>query len=595
MPERLRSLWFVIATAFRADPWRAGLTSVLVPAMGVGGAAIALWLKLLADAATAGRPTQAVLAAIALAVTVSFDSVLGVALGKVRFTLQERIGLLLERRLVELASGMPGLEHHERPEYLDRLEHLRAERSTLGQGIGAVVMSAAVIAQGLGTVALLASVHPTLLLLPLLGLPTLITSAHAATLHDHAKQATAEQARLASHYLRMATSLGPAKEVRLFGLRYEIRRRHQDLLSAMRRTQVQARLGGAAWEAAGSLVFVTGYVAAILFVIRRATLGLVTPGDVFLTMRLASQVNGNVVAVSQMVGWLQEVLLIAGHFRWFVRQADAAQQRTTGRPSLPAPTRLRRGLVLEHVSFRYPGTHTDVLHDVNLFLPAGRIVALVGDNGVGKSTLVKLLCGFYAPTSGSITVDGVDLADIPVDDWRTRLSGAFQDFCRFEFTAQKTVGVGDVTGIDNQQWVWQAVNEAGAGEVISALPNHLATQLGRTFQGVDLSEGQWQKFALARSRMCREPLLYVLDEPTASLDAESEHALFSQMTASARRSAEQGAITLLVSHRLSTVRDADLIVVLEQGRVLEVGSHAELLTAGRLYARLFSLQARAYQ
>ena len=590
MRKSLRPLRFIFATAFRADPWRTALVCVLVPILGLSYAAIGWWIKLVVDGVVSHRPREALLAVAALAACVSLAGIARLGLARMRIKLQEQTGLLLERRLVELAASIPGLEHHERPDYLDRLEHLRAERGMLGQAIGSVVMSSSVLVQLLGTVALLASIHPILLLLLLLGLPSLWTSARAVTVMDTAKRATAGHVRLASEYAAMATSLGSAKEVRLFGLGEEILRRHRDLGERVLSARARARLMGTLWEGTGSLVFIAGYTGAIAFVSYRVAHGLATPGDVLLTLQLGGQVNGSLAGVVQVAGSFKTMLLVAEHFLWFV---DYAQGASSGRA--PAPSRLDHGVALEHVSFRYPATETDVLADVNLVLPPGTTVALVGDNGAGKSTLVKLLCGFYQPTEGRITVDGTDLADIDVDRWRARLSGAFQDFCKFEFIAQEAIGVGDVAAIDDRARVREAAEQGGAAPVFDALPEGLSTQLGRTFEGVDLSEGQWQKLALARSRMPRRPLLYILDEPTASLDAASEYELFTHIVSTGRQAASEGAITLLVSHRMSTVRAADLIVVMEGGRVVEMGTHTELMSAPRLYAELFALQSTAYE
>jgi ATP-binding cassette subfamily B protein len=240
---------------------------------------------------------------------------------------------------------------------------------------------------------------------------------------------------------------------------------------------------------------------------------------------------------------------------------------------------------------------------VNLDLPAGTVVALVGENGAGKTTLVKLLCRMYQPESGRILVDGVDLARMPADTWRRRLAGAFQDFFRFEFQARQAVGLGDVPRLEDEPAIMAAVGCAGASDVVEGLQAGLDTQLGPTWPGgVDLSFGQWQKFALARGFMREQPLLLVLDEPTAALDAETEHALFERYAAAARggRSTKgaggqgDGRITLLVSHRFSTVRMADLIVVLDGSRVVEVGSHEELVAKGGTYAELYGIQAAAY-
>jgi ATP-binding cassette subfamily B protein len=249
----------------------------------------------------------------------------------------------------------------------------------------------------------------------------------------------------------------------------------------------------------------------------------------------------------------------------------------TERAKLSAPKRLTEGIQMEHVSFAYPGTQRRVLDDVNLALKAGSVVAIVGENGAGKSTLVKLLCRLYQPDAG-------------------RIAGAFQDFFRFEFRARHTVGLGDRPRLDDEPAVIAAVDRAGADDVIHKLSAGLETQLGPTWpSGVDVSFGQWQKLALARGFMRDHPLLLALDEPTAALDAETEHALFERYAAAARAHAEDGRITILVSHRFSTVRMADLIVVLDGAKVVEVGTHEELIAKNGQYAELYEIQASAYR
>jgi ATP-binding cassette subfamily B protein len=289
---------------------------------------------------------------------------------------------------------------------------------------------------------------------------------------------------------------------------------------------------------------------------------------------------------SRRLAWLEDYARAIGE------QADA-----------PAPKRLARGLRLEQVSFTYPGSGRRALEDVNLDLPAGRVVALVGENGAGKSTLVKLLCRLYQPDSGRILADGVDLARMPAEEWRSRLAGAFQDFFKFEFQARHTVGLGDLSRLEDKPAVAAAISRAGAGDAIDAMKAGLETQLGATWPGgVDVSFGQWQKLALARGFMREHPLLLVLDEPTAALDAETEHALFERYAAAARGGRlgdgapedADGRIILLVSHRFSTVRMADLIVVLDGARVVEVGNHATLVAKGGAYAELYAIQAAAY-
>jgi ATP-binding cassette subfamily B protein len=223
-------------------------------------------------------------------------------------------------------------------------------------------------------------------------------------------------------------------------------------------------------------------------------------------------------------------------------------------------------------------------------------VAIVGENGAGKTTMIKLLAKMYEPSSGQILIDDTPLSTITPDSWRSRLAGAFQDFFRFEFAARHAVGLGDVPRLDDEAAVTAAVGRAGAGDVVERLPAALATQLGATWpNGVDLSYGQWQKLALARGFMRDRPLLLILDEPTAALDAETEHALFERYATAARDAAANGRITILVSHRFSTVRMADLIVVLDGSRVVEVGTHADLVGRHGHYAELYGIQAAAYQ
>jgi ATP-binding cassette subfamily B protein len=254
------------------------------------------------------------------------------------------------------------------------------------------------------------------------------------------------------------------------------------------------------------------------------------------------------------------------------------------------------GIRLEGVSFSYPNSDRPILRDVDLHVRAGSSLALVGENGAGKSTLVKLLCGLYAPTGGRILVDGVDLATVPVQEWRSRIAMLFQDFARFELRLRDNVGVGDLRLIDDDAALDAALGAARAKGVKALLPDGLEGLLGRQFgDGTELSGGQWQSLGLARASMRTTPLLLALDEPASALDADAEHALFERFVDRSRQVRESaGAVTLFVSHRFSSVRTADHIVVLDGGTVLEEGSHQALTRRGGLYAELFALQARVY-
>ena len=247
------------------------------------------------------------------------------------------------------------------------------------------------------------------------------------------------------------------------------------------------------------------------------------------------------------------------------------------------------------MSFRYPGTDAPVLRDVDLHLRAGTTVAVVGDNGAGKTTLVKLLTGMYRPTTGAVLVDGVDLADLDIASWRRRVSGAFQDFLRLEATARTTVGVGDPASLADDGRLDRAVDRGGARAVVDRLAGGLDAHLGKTYaDGAELSGGQWQRLAIARSMVPEAPLCLVLDEPTAALDPEAEQLLFDSYRRTAEETGARGAVTVLISHRFSSVRMAHEIVVLRDGAVAEQGTHEQLLALDGHYARMFRQQADAY-
>jgi ATP-binding cassette subfamily B protein len=314
---------------------------------------------------------------------------------------------------------------------------------------------------------------------------------------------------------------------------------------------------------------------------------------VLLVLAAGSRLSSYIGATVGEIGFLRGVWMDGSRRLAWLEDYAASLVAQADRP---VPATVRDGIRFDHVSFTYPGTSRVVLDDVSLTFPAGSVVAIVGENGAGKSTLVKLLAKMYEPSSGTIFVDETPLARVPADAWRARLAGAFQDFFRFEFHARWTVGLGDVPRMDDEPAVSRAIERAGANDVVARLTSGLDTQLGPTWPGgVEVSFGQWQKLALARGFMRDHLLLLVLDEPTAALDAETEHALFERYAAAARDDSNGGRITILVSHRFSTVRMADSIVVLDGARLVDVGSHDELMAKGGQYSQLYGIQAAAYR
>ncbi|HEV7639904.1 MAG TPA: ABC transporter ATP-binding protein, partial [Gaiellaceae bacterium] len=496
--------------------------------------------------------------------------------------------------LSALSQGSRGLDHHERADFADRMEMLRNEGNPLYRGVQVVMNLISLGAQFALTVFLLGRLQPVLLLLLALGIVPLLTDRWAWNRINAAYVATAPSSRLSAHLLGLATSPRAAKEIRVFGLEAELRRRlaesHHNQEAPLARAQRAAMLV----SAAGQAVFALGYIGGLLLVVRGAIAGHHSVGDVVLAVTLAAQVNG---LVFQAAGVLQFVQLSAkayGRLAWLRALVNDLYPR---RPTIRAvPPSLEDGIRLERVGFRYPGTNTEVISDIDLHLPAGTTVAFVGENGAGKSTLVKLLCRFYDPTEGRITVDGVDLGEFDPADWRERIAAGFQDFVRFGFLARESVGVGDIAAIDDEHAVLAALERADARDLVAGLPGGLETQLGSEGgDGVELSGGQWQKIALGRAMMRTKPLLLILDEPTSALDAHAEHILFERYVASARAVARAtGGIAIFVSHRFSTVRMADQIVVVDGGSIVEHGAHHELIANGRLYADLYNLQAAAY-
>ena len=569
------------------------LTFLAVATSLVAGAAavsVSLWLKLILDGAADGDPTRVTVLAVALAATVTLQvsattiSVLYLA------RLQFACGVQLVCRIMQAAGGSPGIDHFERPEYADRISLLKSQTNYVSGFLPVLGDGVALTGRVALTAVLLAGVHPALLLLPLLALPSFWAGTRAERVVNAANVATAEHNRREAHLFGLATTASPAKEVRIFGLGAELADRRQREWDHVTDTVARAQLRAGLLRTAGWLPFAVGYLAAVAVALAAAGRGDATAGDVLLVMVLAGQVNAQVAHVLQIASRSATAVRVLGHLFWLEDYAREAMRRATPVEPAPVPEALAHGIDLDGVSFHYGGD--DVLRDVTLHLKAGSSVAIVGENGAGKTSLVKLLCRFYEPTSGSITVDGIDLRRFDVAEWRRRLAGGFQDFARIELTLQESVGIGDIPSVGDPVAVGAALDRVGA-----ELPVDLDQQLGQQWLGgVDLSEGQWQKVAMARAMMRQDPLLLLLDEPTSGLDAHAEHALFELFAGvAAETAARTGAIALFVSHRFSTVRMADHIVVLAGGRVVEEGDHESLMAAGGLYQELYGIQAKAYQ
>ena len=596
MADLASNLGTMLRASWRADRLRSAGALVTTGLIPVTRPLRAIGLGVFVDGVISGDHRRMVTGVAIVAGLTGVNRMLDWASLTIRMRLREHTILFLDQKVMELAAGAPGLEHHERPDLQDHMELLRIDRGYLVNPFMPIAWTLASVIQIAVTVLVLARLHPVLALLPVAGVPSLLATIRVEGMREKVRRQEAERTRLLLHLLELTTEAPAGKEVRVFGLADELVRRHREVFDDVERAQVRFNVRSALIMATGWTTFALGYMAAIAFVALRAVDGALSVGAVVITFSMGAQINGQLSELVANITWFSRTANAIGRFRWLQKYADEAEAAVTPRDPRPAPERLRDGVTLDDVGFAYPGTDVPVLDHVSLRLPAGSTVAIVGENGAGKTTLVKLLCRFYEPTHGTIEVDGTDLRCFAIDEWRARLAGGFQDFARLQFVALESVGVGDLRHFESEPAVVGALTRAAADDVLPSLPDGLATQLGRDFDGgVELSVGQWQKVALGRAMMREAPLVLVLDEPTASLDAPTEHALFERFAGAAREAAaHNGAITVLVSHRFSTVRVADLIVVVAGGRVAEAGSHDQLMDADGMYAELYRLQARGY-
>lgn len=487
-----------------------------------------------------------------------------------------------------------GLEHLENQAYADKLELVRQGSRGVSLLFDWMATFPGQMAGLVGGAVALASVHPGLLVLLVLMFaagPIHIASRKQAL--RHMDEAIPGQ-RLAKELRALGVRPSTGAELRVLGLvpwlAMRIRATNEQVVRHLLVGERRVARGGVVAGLVEGVLFAGG-VAALAAL---ASEGSISAGQVGLGVLVLRSGLTQAGFLVQSTADITRNLHTAQGYLWLLDHQPAVK-RPEPSSAIPAPTRLEVGIEVREVSFRYPGSDVLVLDRVSLNFPAGATVALVGENGAGKTTLVKLLCRFYDPTAGVVLVDGHDLRQVDIDRWWAATTAVFQNFARFEFLAREAVGVGALDAVDDADRVAAVTEQAGAGPVVRGLDGGLETQLGRQFEdGAELSTGQWQKLAVARGSMREEPMLVLLDEPTAALDARAEHELFERYSSVGDAARARGAVTVLVSHRFSTVAMADLVVVLEDGRILEQGSHAELLGAGGRYAEMYQMQASAF-
>jgi ATP-binding cassette subfamily B protein len=584
--------------------WRAAPAVVLMQ-LGLAIAAAALpvvvaWLtKLIIDTLTRRAPVLEPLlwTAAGLAATGLLLALLPRVTGFLDREAARSIALRAHERLYSAVEQLSGLARFEDPLFLDRLRMAQQ----MGGGAPGDLLTA-----GIGVVGAVVTAGSFLASLVVLD-PVM-----AAVVVAAAAPALIAQLRLSRQRARMLWRVGPverreffygslladvqaAKEIRLFGAgpffrgRMLSERRTAD--AAKRRMDLRDAVAQGGLGALSAVVAGCGLVWAIVLAAR----GAITPGDVTMLVAAIGGVQGALTQITMAAAASHQQLLLFGHYLAVV--GAGTDLPSPARP-VPAPA-LRRGIELRDVWFRYSDEHPWVLSGVDLVIPAGQAVGLVGRNGAGKSTLVKLLCRFYDPTRGAILWDGVDLREMDVAALRRRIGAVFQDFMNYDLTAAENIAIGDVDALPDRARLADAAAAGGIHDELAALPQGYDTLLSRTFfderdrsdpeTGVVLSGGQWQRLALARAMLRDRRDLLILDEPSSGLDAMAEHEVHTRL-----REHREGRTSVLISHRLGAVRDADRLVVLADGVVAEPGTHDELITAGGTYAELFGLQAASY-
>ena len=516
----------------------------------------------------------------------ALGAVMGRAIGYFDVLLADRFTRHVSILVMDHASRLD-LASYEDPLFHDKLERARVQatdRIAMIQALGTVGQQ--IVAAASLSIGILWFSPWLLALLVAAVVPAFVGESHFAFL-GYAQNIRQTPVRRQLDYLRVVgASKESAKELRLFGLSGFLSSRYERLSN-----QIYDENAGLArrrlWAGAAlSLLSTAGYYGAYAYVVYRTVTGALTWGTLqFLTGAIAGT-STNIQNVFSTFSSIADQSLFLTDLVEFLRVGPKIRSKPG---ALPAPRPIRNGFVFEKVTFRYPGNRRLILDSLDFRLDAGERVALIGENGQGKTTLVKLLTRLYDPTGGRILLDGVDLRDYSMEDLHSQIGVIFQDFMRYEMTARENIAVGRMEPTPNGQ-VYQAAQKSRADRVIEKLPKGYEQLLGLRFEGgVDLSGGEWQKIALARAYL-RDAQLMILDEPTASLDARSEYEVFQRFS-----ELTEGKTAVLISHRFSTVRMADRIVLLENGRITEQGSHRQLLSLGGQYAAMFELQASSYR
>jgi ATP-binding cassette subfamily B protein len=591
LPGTFRLFW-------AASPRGAVVLGLLTLVAAVLPAAIAWVGKLIVDGvvAAARDGSEAARERVLQLVALEFGLMVGSAVvdratSLTRELLRASLGNLLNERILKKALELE-LRHFEDSDTYDKMQNARREANSRPLSL---VMEAFAIVRNAVTLStyavLLVALSPwSVVVLVAASIPAFIAEARLAAEGFRLYSWRAPEGRKLNYLEWILTRDNHVKEVKLFGLGPLVMGRYRTLFEKFFREDRALALKRMGWGLGLGLMALGAFYACYAFVANRAARGEISLGDMVLYLSLFRQGQGAFQGILSSVGNMYEGALFMSNLFAYL-EIPTGQEAPRVLPAKTVPRGMHNAIELRDVSFRYPGKEAWALRHLTLKLEPGEKLALVGENGAGKSTLVKLLLRLYEPTEGEIFYGGVNLKDMDPEDLRSRFGAVFQDFVRYQFSVAENIGLGHVQALEDRNRIVRAAEQGGASGVISGLPNQYDTMLGGWFEkGHELSGGQWQKLGVARAFMREDAEVLILDEPTASIDAESEHALFERFQELAA-----DRIALVISHRFSTVRMADRIAVLHNGQVEELGSHAELMARNGRYAHLFNLQARGYR
>ncbi len=582
----LRLLWqtsppLVLATAFLR------LVRSLLPVTG-------LWIaKLIMDALVArimhgtGDPMRIwKLVALQALFAIGTD-LLGRTQSLVDSVLADRFGKNISLRIMEHATilDLACFENHEFTDKLQRARGQTTRRLDMLTSLLDICQDAVSLASlSLGLIVF----SPWLMVLLVLAvIPAFLGEAHFSRLAYSIMYRRTPERRFLEYLLMLTTSPQSAKEIKIFGLGDFLCRRYEQISdAAITENRAVARKKALVQFLLG-LISTGGYYGAYAFVLARTVVGGITIGTFTFLSSAFMRSHGYIQHILSSFNDVAEQALYLKDLFEFLETQPTIRSLPT---AIPAPRPVREGFRFENVGFAYPGSDHWVIRNLNFELRRGEKIALIGRNGAGKTTLVKLMARLYDPTEGRIFLDGIDLREYQFEDVLREIGIIFQDYMRYDMPARENIGVGKIESLDDVARIESAAIKSMAYEVIERLPNGYAQMVGRRFEGgVDLSGGEWQKLALARAYM-RDAQILILDEPTAALDAQAEHEIFQRFAELTR-----GRLTVFISHRFSTVRMADRILVLDSGTIREHGTHEQLVAMGGQYARLFDLQAAGYR